>query len=384
MSLINKMLQDLERRSAGNLINGGLQQQLRAVPERDGIHVAWWLVLLLALLLAAACVWFWLRPAPPVAPVAPTPAVALRPAPVVQAPVVLAPVPPVLVKPVPAPPPLVPLMPPATGSTVVATVATVAQDARHHQAVPGQPNTISTEATEAKPVLAARPKTTVPTAKNSGQAGTSISGGDDSAAPGKLAKQVKELTPQQRAENDYRRAGSVLQQGRQSEAIAALEQALQFDAQHAAARQMLVGLLLQAKRTDEALQCAQEGLALDPAQVGLAMILARVQVERGDVRPALDTLLRSLPYAQERADYQAFLAALLQRDKRHKEAIEHYVAALAKTPQNGLWWMGLGISLQAENRLPEAKEAFGRAIASNTLTPALQAFVDQKLVQLAH
>jgi MSHA biogenesis protein MshN len=381
MSLINKMLQDLERRSAGNLINGGLQQQLRAVPERDGIHVAWWLVLLLGLLLAAACVWFWLRPAPP-----PTPAVAVRPAPLVQAPVALAPAPPVLVKPVPAPPPLMPLMPlmpPATGSTVVATVA---QDARHHQAVPGQPNTVSTEATEAtaaKPVLAARPKTIVPTAKNGGHAETSA-GGDDSAAPGKLAKQVKELTPQQRAENDYRRAGSVLQQGRQSEAIAALEQALQFDAQHAAARQMLVGLLLQAKRTDEALQCAQEGLALDPAQVGLAMILARVQVERGDVRPALDTLLRSLPYAQERADYQAFLAALLQRDKRHKEAIEHYVAALAKTPQNGLWWMGLGISLQAENRLPEAKEAFGRAIASNTLTPALQAFVDQKLVQLAH
>jgi MSHA biogenesis protein MshN len=144
---------------------------------------------------------------------------------------------------------------------------------------------------------------------------------------------------------------------------------------------MLVGLLLQGKSTDEAVRRAQEGLALDPSQFGLAMILARTQVELRDVKSALATLERSLPYATERADYQAFLAALLQRDKRDKEAIDHYVAALAKVPQNGVWWMGLGISLQAENRLPEAKEAFGRAKTSNTLTPELLAFVNQKLSQ---
>jgi MSHA biogenesis protein MshN len=43
--------------------------------------------------------------------------------------------------------------------------------------------------------------------------------------------------------------------------------------------------------------------------------------------------------------------------------------------------MGLGISLQAENRLAEAQEAFNRAKASHTLSPELQAFVDQQLKQ---
>jgi MSHA biogenesis protein MshN len=197
-----------------------------------------------------------------------------------------------------------------------------------------------------------------------------------------VTKQMKELTPQQRAENEYRKATILLQHGKSAEAIDGLEQALQFDPQHAAARQMLVGALLDAARQDDAIRRAREGLAIDPAQPGLAMILARLQLDKGELKPALATLERTLPHAAERADYQSFLAALLQRDGRHKDAAEHFLLALQKTPQNGVWWMGLGISLQAEHRLPEAQEAFTRAKASNTLSPELLAFVESKLKQL--
>lgn len=204
------------------------------------------------------------------------------------------------------------------------------------------------------------------------------------ANPAVINKQVNALTVQQRAENEYRKALMLIQQGKSSDAIAGLELALKLDPQKAAARQALAGLLIDAKRPDEAAQRLQEGLTLDPSQAGLAMILARLQVEKGELRNAIETLQHTLPYAAERADYQAFLAALFQRDAKHKEAIEHYVAALRQSPQNGVWWMGLGISLQADNRLQEAQEAFGRAKASNVLSPELLAFVDQKLSQLKH
>jgi MSHA biogenesis protein MshN len=203
-------------------------------------------------------------------------------------------------------------------------------------------------------------------------------------APVTLNKQVRELTPQQRAENDYRRAVGLAQQGRNPEAIALLEQALQGDPQNASARQTLIALLLGSKRQDEAARRAQEGLALDARQSGFAMILARLQVEKGEQKTAIATLQRTLPYAADKPEYQAFLAALLQRENRHKEAIDQYLSALDKAPQNGVWWMGLGISLQAENRLPEAREAFTRARESATLSPDLQAFVEQKLKQLPH
>jgi MSHA biogenesis protein MshN len=195
-------------------------------------------------------------------------------------------------------------------------------------------------------------------------------------------KLVKEATLHQQAEGEYRQATVLQQQGRTAEAVTMLEQALKFDAQHGAARQSLISLLLESKRYDEAIRYLQQGLAQDQNQTGLAMILARLQVEKSNLPAAVETLQRSLPYASERADYLAFLAALLQRETRHKEAIDLYQKALKKNPQNPVWWMGLGISLQADARRPEALEAYQRARSVTGLSPELLAFVEQKIAQL--
>ncbi len=189
---------------------------------------------------------------------------------------------------------------------------------------------------------------------------------------------VKSVTPQQQALYNYQKALSWLQQGRIAEARNALEEALRLDPYHLAARQALAGLLVELRQLTQAEVILQEGLGLNAEQYGFAMALARLQVERGDTRSALETLYRSLPHAISNAGYQAFLAAILQRTEQHKAAIDHYQAALRLAP-SGTWQMGLGISLQSENRLPEAQEAFRLAKSSNELSTELLAFVDQRL-----
>ena len=367
MSLINQMLQDLEQRSVGGLAGTGMHNQVRAAPERKRIHPAWWLVLVLSLLLIAGGLWMWLRPVP-VASQSPelalkiAPRLGTLPSPVAQSPLPMEVAPAVAPVVAPTPAPVLPLTPPIQNNDAVTP--------------PQHPAPLK----DAPRIADLRP---VPQAGDIEQKESVRKKPDaEQAKPFELAKQVKELTPQQQAENEYRKAGVSLQMGRQADAMTSLEQALKLDPKHAAARQTLVGLLLQAKRNDDAVRIAQDGLALDPSQTGLSMILARIQVEQGDIHTALATLERGLPTAGTRADYHAFMAALLQRDKRNKEAIDQYSIALGTTPQSGVWWMGLGISLQAENRLVDAKEAFSRAKATNSLTPELQAFVDQKLAQL--
>lgn len=194
------------------------------------------------------------------------------------------------------------------------------------------------------------------------------------------AKSGREMTAQQTAESEYARALAALQEARINEAIGALEQALTADPRHDAARQTLVRLLLEARRPAEAIRVLQTGLSLDPRQPNMAMLLARLQIEAGGT--GIDTLQRSLPYAAGNGEYHAFLAGALARAQRQREAIEQYQAALRAVPGNGVWWMGLGLSLQAEQRNAEAADAFGRALAAGNLSPQLQEFVTRRLDQL--
>ncbi len=192
---------------------------------------------------------------------------------------------------------------------------------------------------------------------------------------------VSDLTPKQVAENTYRRGLASLQEGRVTSALADLEKAIEIDPRNDAARQTYVSLLLENKRTDDAIRQLRLALGIDPRQPGLAMVLARLQLEKGG--PALQTLLTTLPYAGNSAEYHGFLAGVLQREHRNDEAAQHYRDALRLSPNNGVWWMGLGISLQAGQHLPEARDAYTRARSAAGLTPELQAFIDRKLEQLS-
>ena len=190
----------------------------------------------------------------------------------------------------------------------------------------------------------------------------------------------RDMTAAQRAESQYRSAMASLEAGRVSSALEGLEAALKLNPRHDAARQSLVALLIEAGRNDEAMQQLEQGLAVDAAQPALAMLLARMQIERGT--SGVGTLQRTLPAAQGNADYHAFLGGALQRENRHREAVEQYQAALRRIPDQGVWLMGLGISLQAEKREADALAAFQKAKMSGMLTPALMTFVQGKIQQL--
>ena len=371
MSLINQMLKDLDARRSG--VTGSLQygQQIRVVAQRNAIHPAWWVALVLMVIIAGVLAWLVLRPSPVVhnAGIQPPlkPQAVSNPVPVSSSPR----------KTVEAAP--MPLAATPAGGQGGFTHPTTAErhDGAQEKSAPSVKPESARIAREASVVPAPAVSKAVPAEIQTAKA-------SDTAASAAIDKQVKELSPQQRAENAYRQAISTLQQGKAAEAISGLEQALRLDPKHVAVRQTLIGVLLDSKRPEEALRHAQEGYRLDPAQVGMAMIFARLQLEKGELRGAIETLEHTLPYATDRSDYQAFLAALLQRNDQYKEAAEHYLIALQKAPQNGVWWMGLGISLRAEHRTAEAQEAFKRAKASNTLSAELLAFVDAQLNQLQH
>jgi MSHA biogenesis protein MshN len=346
MSLINKMLQDLDAR--GSQSDEAMQLSVKSVARIERRVPAPLVAVLLGgtLLLAGAGMFGWRY--------------FQRPAPVAAAPARSA---------------VTVLVPPAAAPVLMAAVPAAEPPPAAEVAVPPAAPEPKAAGTTPKQRPGANGK--LAAAAKPAPARSAMPAGAASAP----AAEGRQMNAQQRAENEYRRAVASLQEGRVAEATGALEQALRLDPRHEAARQTLVGLLIESKREDEAISQLQLGLALDPRQPSMAMLLARLQIEHG--ASGVDTMMRSLPYAAGNADYRAFLAGALQREQRHREAAEQYQAALRSAPQDAVWLMGLGISLQAEHRNADALDAFRKAKTSGTLSAELLAFVERKLQQLS-
>ncbi len=193
------------------------------------------------------------------------------------------------------------------------------------------------------------------------------------------APPVKQVSPQQRADAAYRKGLQAQYQRLLPEALAAYEAALRDDPAHEGARLALANLLQDNGQLDASEKVLRQGMSLKPLPHSFIIALARLQLAQGGLAQAQHTLHSHLQQAANDADYQAFYAALLQRSEQHGEAVEHYRAALKLAPRNGMWHVGLAISLQALARKDEARQAYEQALATRTLSPEQNAFVQQRL-----
>jgi MSHA biogenesis protein MshN len=232
----------------------------------------------------------------------------------------------------------------------------------------------------------APPKTPAPAPSDAPSGAVATAGGaagpDTAKGNISVTRQGQGSSRLERVSSEYRNAVDLMNQGRVEPAIAAFSDVLRADARHAPARQSLVALLISRGRGPEAQGVLREGLAVLPENAAWSMLLARLQIEGGDAAGALATLDGALPYARNRPDYHTFVGTLLQMQGRHKEAIAHYEIAVRLAPESGRSLTGLAMSLEEERRTSEARDAYARALATNTLGPDLQAFVERKLSQL--
>jgi tetratricopeptide (TPR) repeat protein len=126
---------------------------------------------------------------------------------------------------------------------------------------------------------------------------------------------------------------------------------------------------------------AIRAVARDADAFAAALRDARAQAQHGELAAAAQTLQRHAAAGASHAEYRGLHAAVLQRLSVHAEAVEEYRAALRLAPNTSVWWLGLGISLEALGRTPQAREAFERARGGN-LSAELAVFADQKLQTL--
>ena len=347
MSVINKMLQDLDRRQA--LGAGAETTIVRASSTRSGGHEWFWRILVV--LLAVALGWMgWvaiqLLPRKPLATelafqaAAEARSRAAKPAPALEE-----------QKPLEEQK-LVPATPVVSDALRLALqLETPIQERAAEPAKPEAPKAASAKP-KAKPV-------------------------DASPAKGTVDKRPRAASGGESADAHFRRAALLLNHGRVSEAEDQLASALRADPSHAAARQAYVALLIEQRRLHDAQRLLQEALALNPEQPTFALTLARILVGQREYRPALDVLDRAGPATG--ADFQAMRGAVLQRVGRHADAVNAYQNALqAGAAQPATTWIGLAISLEGLGRKSEAALAYRRALAAGPLAQEARDYAESR------
>lgn len=343
MSIINQTLRELDARKKAFVSPGVALRPVAALPGKP----KWWGGAIALLLAAGLLLWIVSRPGDSPAlsgPASPTPA---KPGPVAAA-----------ADPVPAPLP-------AEGS---ASVPGSAESDVPGAAGPTKPSQVQDAPGPAGsaplPELSLRLKV----ATNVG-------------SPATIRKEVNEPTAEEEADEQYRKAIALMQKGRESQARTLLEEAIRVFPAHLSARQTLATRLGEAGHNQEAETVLREGLAVAPDNAWFLLSLARLQAARGDMEGAAATLQSGVDGPAVNAEYRATLAALLMQLKRHPEAARHYTLALEQQPGQATWWMGLGLALEAQGQIDEARSAYGRALTTGSLPDRLQEYVRAKVAE---
>jgi len=369
MSVINQMLRDLDERQASEQERAGLPPRLRPLPPAAARRAQSWRMLLLGIgigaLVAGGAVALVMAPdsTPPAAAVPPTPAPS-------------------------APPEQV------SGdlgemklSTLLALAQSMAEQPAADQPEPpgsapaeGAPLAKPPEKSAPMPAAAPLPKPVPKSAAKSDRPKPETAvPATESTADASIDKRPRSGQARQMAEAEYRKAMQAVRRGDSAGALPLLRHALELDPALAPARQALLSVLVGARQWQDAQQAARDGLALDPAQTGWAVILARLQFEQGDAAGAVKTLENHAVHAGGDADYQGLFAYLLQKQERPAEAAQRFQAALALRPGEGRWWFGLATALEGAGKGEEARDAYARAREAGNLPAEMAAVAAQKL-----
>ncbi len=92
---------------------------------------------------------------------------------------------------------------------------------------------------------------------------------------------------------------------------------------------------------------------------------------------ALDVMDRAGSSARN-PEFQSLRGAVLQRMSRHAEAVDAFYNSVRTSAQPGTTWIGLGISLEALGRRPEAVVAYRRALGAGPLTQELRDYAESR------
>ncbi|MCK8045817.1 tetratricopeptide repeat protein [Shewanella sp. 1CM18E] len=190
------------------------------------------------------------------------------------------------------------------------------------------------------------------------------------------------LSPQQLAQKQLQLATDAQAQGLHSDALTYYLAALDYDPSLEQARKQAAALYYGQNKLPQAAQLLEQGRLLFPQQYEFSLLLARVLQASGQNQQALlslNAIPDSSEFAVEKWHQQSDLA---QKQKDYPVAEKSFRQLAQQEPSQGRWWMGLGYALDAQQKYSDAKQAYHQALLQDNLSAQAKVYVDNRLLQL--
>lgn len=191
-----------------------------------------------------------------------------------------------------------------------------------------------------------------------------------------------ELTPAQLAQKQLQQAKTALEQGDNAEAIGLLRQALQHDAGLHEARRQLAALYFAAGNLSDAEAILQLGVQRFPAHEEFWLLLARVQLA-GSQWTAADGSLSHISDTSTLAPEKWLAKIQIAQQAQQWLAVQQgYEQLIRIAPSNSRWHFGLAHALDVQGQYAAAVSEYQQALNLTGLSVDARAYIEKRLVQI--
>ncbi|MDU0353124.1 tetratricopeptide repeat protein [Paraglaciecola aquimarina] len=161
-------------------------------------------------------------------------------------------------------------------------------------------------------------------------------------------------------------------------ASAFLQRLLQLEKDNISARKKLASIKFSQGNYVQAKLLLTDGIEMFPQRADFKMMLARIHVAQGQKIEAMD-LLKGFQPQNDSEDFLAYRAGLARELKQPETAKADYLVLTRIAPNNGKWWLGLAIVEDQIGHTESALQAYEKAKQSNQLENVVNAFVEQRI-----
>jgi MSHA biogenesis protein MshN len=149
------------------------------------------------------------------------------------------------------------------------------------------------------------------------------------------------------------------------------------------ARKKSASLLFAQGNYAQSKQLLIQGLKLHPIQSDLRLMLARLYVVQKEPLKAMTLLAEFQPSTDNPIEYLAYRAALAQQLKQTTLAKSDYQTLTKIEYSNAKWWLGLAITSDQLGEMNMALKAYNKAYSLGQLQSSVNDFIQQRISVLA-